>query len=86
MPRPLPPAIHHSIEHNVHAIYHQTIRESLDDLVGGLGVNEAHVAECEAAGECWVLHWYPHTPIGFYFVIAPTFDLLVERAWALAEG
>lgn len=76
-----PPAIHRSIEHNAHAVYYQSIHEHLTDYPRGL--SEEHIAECEAAGECWALQWYPDTPIGFYVVIAPTFSLMLERAWAV---
>lgn len=32
--------------------------------------------------ECWVLQWYPDTPVGFFRVAAPT----LEEALALANA
>lgn len=33
-----------------------------------------------ATDECWILQWYPDTPVGFYIVAAPTLEELILAA------
>lgn len=58
----LPAHINLTIEHNPHAVNHETVR---DYLVRCEGIPLEDLDACEAAGEIWEIQWYPRTPIGF---------------------
>lgn len=67
---------------------HRDLYEPLERWLAGPDGKSLHWASDEAkqraiaTDECWVLQWYPDTPIGFYCVAAPT----LEECLALAAA
>lgn len=77
----LPKAISHSIEHNPHAAYYETVAQYLADWNGD-EITPEDMIECVRTGELWTLQWYPVTPIGFCRVAGPTLERVLQRASA----
>ncbi|MGI9451959.1 MAG: hypothetical protein ACR2QH_15155 [Geminicoccaceae bacterium] len=74
-----------SIEHNSHANNYQTAKEWLDDLEDSLDwradwVSEEERTKALQTGEIWELQWYPDTPVGFYHLLASSFEALMATA------
>lgn len=72
-----------SLEYDWHAGAYQTIGEWADTQLLTTDFDDeerAEVEACRAAGHVWWLQVYPTTPIGFYYVFAPTFEAVLE--WA----
>lgn len=75
-------ALQWSLEYDWHAANYQSIDEWVDAHLS-LTVDKNECAEleaCRVAGHVWWLQVYPTTPIGFYRVYAPTFEVALE--WA----
>lgn len=73
------------LTHNEHRDYY----EQLDDFIVERGLTmdfESQEAMQEAirSDECWVLQWYPDTPIGSYCVAGPTLNGVLARAMAIS--
>jgi hypothetical protein len=68
------------LEHNVHKNYHESASEWIEknDHYTWKG-DESKQAAIES-DSVWTLQWYPHTPIGFYAVAAPTLEELLALA------
>lgn len=64
-----------NLSHNEHRNYYQSLAAWIDDQLGNLDwESDAHRQRAIDTDECWVLHWYPDTPVGFLRVAAPTLD------------
>lgn len=73
----LPRGVHHYISHNEHLVYYETIEQHMVStgkmqLVCNAQM-EAVLAACVEADELWEITVYPNTPIGFNYVIGPTY-------------
>lgn len=72
------------LTHNEHKGYYQTVQQCIED--GSYGYTE----ECWVSPEqrqkaidtndCWVLQWYPDTPVGFCILAAADLDELLKAA------
>lgn len=71
-----------SLEFDWHAGNYQDINTWADDHLAMTDDPDErrNIEACRASGHVWWLQVYPSTPIGFYFVYAPTFDAMLE--WA----
>ena len=73
------------LSHNTHRNYYLTAKQWLEeresvDQDAWEWANEEQKARAIATDEIWILHWYPHTPIGFEAYAAPTLKELLELA------
>lgn len=72
------------LTHNEHRDYYETLSEFISTR-DGLADDFESQAQRELAiqtGECWVLQWYPDTPVGFNRVAAPTLEDVLRLASA----
>lgn len=67
------------LEHNPQRGYYETVAEHDRDEQNHW-VSEAQRARAIAINDCWVLHWYPDTPIGSYRVYAADLAALIGYA------
>jgi len=69
------------LSHNEHRGYYQKLPEFIEDsnMADDFESPEAMNRSIET-DECWVLQWYPDTPVGFIRVAAPTLDECLELA------
>jgi hypothetical protein len=70
------------LTHNQHRDYYDKLVDFIAD--GNLAGDFASPEDMQRAidtDECWVLQWYPNTPVGFCRVAAPT----LAEVLALAE-
>lgn len=74
------------LQHNDHRDMYQPLAEWIAEQ-GDLYDWESEEAKRRAIAtdECWTLQWYPHTPLGFEAVAAPTLGELLRFANS-AEG
>ena len=72
------------LTHNDHKSYYQTVAQSI--LQGDHGydedcwVSEEQKQKAINTNECWVLQWYPDTPVGFNILSAADLDVLLSAA------
>ena len=62
---------------------HRDVYEKLDEWIESDKSNWESEAQKQRAidtDECWVLQWYPNTPIGFFRIAAPTLEDLLRFA------
>ena len=71
-----------TVTHNRHLDYYETVEEALS--TGTFNPEDwpdaAELEKSKQTGDVWELQWYPHTPIGFNFVCAATFDRVLEES------
>ena len=72
-----PRHINLTIEHNPHSVYYEELEEYLRN--NGFS-DEPEFDAVLAAGEVWVVRWYPQTPVGHICLIAASFDKATEMA------
>lgn len=66
-----------SLEHNQHKNFYEKASDWIDDNDLFEWENEEAKQKPIETDEIWTLQWYPHTPVGFCAVAAPTLaDLL----------
>lgn len=68
------------LQHNPHKDVYETVEQWLDNDIDDSEITPEDKAKAVETDELWTLQWYPDTPIGFYFVAAPTLERLLERA------
>jgi len=69
------------LTHNEHKDIYQTATDWLNEHQELHDwKNEEHKLRAISTDEIWILHWYPDTPIGFYSIVAPTLEELLEYA------
>ena len=77
------------LTHNEHRNYYEKLDQFIvdHDLVDDFESPEA-LQRALDTDECWVLQWYPDTPVGFCRVAAPTFSeaLLLAGAQCAASA
>lgn len=67
------------LTHNQHRDYHQTLSEYIQDHELEEDFENAKtMARAIETDELWELQWYPHTPVGFIRVVAPTLEEVLE--------
>lgn len=69
------------LTHNEHRDYYDKLDQFIADhnLAGDFKSPEA-LQRALDTDECWVLQWYPNTPVGFFRVAAPTLDEVLALA------
>lgn len=70
------------LTHNDHKSVYETVAQSIED---GRYDSDAFVSDEQrekaiATNECWELHWYPDTPVGFCVLLAADLDVLMAAA------
>jgi len=76
-----PRNVHLILTHNEHKSVYRTVQESIDAEEHGYDascwVSDEQRLKAIASDECWVLQWYPDTPIGFHIAAAADLDVLL---------
>lgn len=69
------------LTHNEHRDYYEQLEQWIIDqrLDDDFASPEA-MARAIETDECWVLQWYPNTPVGFCRVAAPTLEEVLQMA------
>lgn len=64
------------LTHNEHLDYYEKLADFIATRQGLADDFEspAQLERAVATDECWVLQWYPDTPVGFNRVAAPTLE------------
>lgn len=77
-----------ALTHNLHKDYYQTVAQSIElgDVDYQRWVSNEQRQKAIAADDCWTLHWYPDTPIGFITLAAADLDVLLAAALAGTGG
>lgn len=59
---------------------YKSVAEAEDDY-GETGdwISDAERKKGRAENSCWMLQWYPHTPVGFCVVSASTLEALIDH-------
>lgn len=70
------------LTHNEHKSYYKTVAEAIEEGDHGMDdwVSEEQKAKAVATNECWIIQWYPDTPIGFFILAAADLDVLLGAA------
>jgi hypothetical protein len=72
------------LTHNEHLGYYRTVADAIEG--GDFGykdedwISEEQKQKAIETNECWILQWYPHTPVGFNLMSAADLDLLLKAA------
>lgn len=80
-----PKHINIAIEHNPHKSYYETADKYISDRFadGALDDRDFISAEdkeiCIKSNDFWTAQWYPNTPMGFNFMVASSFDKLMDK-------
>lgn len=71
-----------TLSHNEHLGYYKTVAAAIEDADFGMDswVNEEQKQKAIAANDCWVLQWYPETPVGFCVLAAADLNVLLDAA------
>ncbi len=73
-----------TIIHNDHKSNYKTVAEAIEDGDHGYKnncwINEEQKQKSINTDDCWIIQWYPDTPIGFYILSAADLDKLIEEA------
>lgn len=75
------------LTHNEHRDYYEKLEQFIvdQDLVDDFESPESMQKSIDT-DECWVLQWYPNTPVGFNRVAGPTLEGVLARATAQGVG
>lgn len=72
------------LTHNEHKSYYKTVQEMIDDKDHGYTddcwVSPEQRQKAIDTNECWILQWYPRTPVSFYILSAADLDALIAEA------
>jgi hypothetical protein len=78
------------LNHNEHKNIYQTAAESIEDgkrmECSASWENEEAKQMAIKTNEIWTLQWYPDTPIGSYYIAAPTLEDLLKFAEKVEDG
>jgi hypothetical protein len=71
-----------SLTHNEHKATYRTVQQEVDEEGFAMDswVSEEQKAKAIATDDCWILQWYPETPVGFCTLAAADLDVLLEHA------
>jgi len=72
------------LTHNKHLACYLTVQQAIDEHDFGYDcwVSEEQKQKAIETNECWMLQWYPDTPVGFCLLSAADLDVLLEAARA----
>lgn len=71
------------LTHNEHKNYYRTVAQSIESADFGYSdewVSPEQKQKAIETDECWILQWYPNTPIGFNVLSAADLDVLLAEA------
>ncbi len=72
------------LEHNKHKVYYETVEQACDGDTFGYAddcwVSEEQKREAIETDDCWIIQWYPNTPIGFHILTAHDLGVLLDAA------
>jgi len=69
-----------SLEHNEHKNYYISVEQHITDLdLQDAFLSKEEMQEAIDTDSLWVLHWYPHTPVGFCRIAAPTLEKIFNH-------
>ena len=72
------------LTHNEHKACYRTVAQSIADDDHGYQddcwVSEEQKQKAIDTNDCWVLQWYPNTPVGFCILAAADLDVLLAKA------
>lgn len=82
----LPTHIAMQLEHNMHAVYYESVEQSISSgtYTRDGFISEAEYSKAMLTNECWTLTWYPDTPVGHIMVHAASLTMLL--AWIDEQG
>lgn len=73
-----------SLTHNEHKSVYMTVAQAIanDDhgYTDECWVSPEQRQKAIDTNDCWVLHWYPNSPVGFYILSAADLDVLLAAA------
>ena len=71
-----------TLTHNQHKDYHLTVPEAIEAREPGYveWVSDEQRQKAINTNDCWVLQWYPDTPIGSHVLAAADLDVLLDAA------
>jgi len=71
-----------ALRHNDHLGVYETVQQQIDDEHCDYRnwVSEEQKQKAIDTNDCWTLHWYPNTPVGFYTLAAADLDILLQAA------
>jgi hypothetical protein len=69
-----------TLVHNAHRNVYEPIEQWIRENTWCDWENEEAKARAIASDDCWTLQWYPHTPVGFNAVAAPTLEEVLRLA------
>ena len=70
-----------SLIHNQHKSYFQTVEESIKagDFGYDVWVNDEQRDLAVKMNECWIIQWYPDSPVGFCTLSAYSLEVLLSN-------
>lgn len=72
------------LTHNEHKDCYNTVSDFINDAHPSYDeddfVSPEDMQKCIDTNECWVLHWYPVTPVGFHRVCGSSLEIVMARA------
>jgi hypothetical protein len=68
------------LTHNDHLCGYETVQDYIDQERYDYKdwISEEQKQKAIKTNDCWTLHWYPDTPVGFYTMAAADLDKLLE--------
>lgn len=70
------------LTHNQHKAYYWDVEEAILQGEHGYGdfISEEQKAKAIETNECWIMQWYPNSPVGFCIIAAADLDALLAYA------
>lgn len=73
-----------TLTHNDHKSVYQTVLQSIESQDHGYSddcwVSPEQKRKAIETNDCWMIQWYPDTPVGFYILAAADLDVLLKAA------
>lgn len=71
-----------TLTHNDHKSYYQTVAESIERGDHGYDrwINEEQKKKAVESNDCWMIQWFPDTPVGSCTLAAADLAALLEAA------
>ena len=72
------------LTHNEHKSYYQSVEQAIADENHGYTddcwVSDEEKQKAIETNDCWILQWYPDTPVGFHILAAHDLYVLLAKA------
>lgn len=71
-----------TIEHNPHKVFYETVEQHLyeQDLSDdNVWIDPEDKKKCIETDNLWMIHWYPHTPIGYHIMYGSSLEQLLDH-------